>query len=202
MWMYELCVGCAWKRTAVCGRACALCTCCESLYTVSVSMCARPPACLRVCFHRCPVGCFGWRYTCVFGHVCVCVCVWLSEWVGGQAREQLHSEEEFCSADDYTCRADATPAAGTLTAKVTEPGWHREGTKGTGRECACVCVRAVAGCRMKQLSYNGNSKGRCRLSILCIRKNNINTNQSDKRKPTAPSLAPLLKKYVLVVACS
>lgn len=111
-------------------------------------------------------------------HVCLWtrVCVWLSEWVGGQAREQLHSEEEFCSADDYTCRADATPAAGTLTAKVTEPGWHREGTKGTGRECACVCVRAVAGCRMKQLSYNGNSKGRCCLSILCIRKNNINTN--------------------------
>ena len=63
------------------------------------------------------------------------------ERVGGKAREQLHSEEEFCSADDYTCRADATPAAGTLTAKVTEPGWHREGPRGTGRVCVCVCVR-------------------------------------------------------------
>lgn len=76
----------------------------------------------------------------------------------GQAREQLHSEEEFCSADDYTCRADATPAASALAAKVTEPGWHREGPKGTGRECVLVSLCEVtlecevAGCRMKQLS--------------------------------------------------
>lgn len=28
--------------------------------------------------------------------------------------ELLCSEEEFCSADDYTCRADAAPAAGAL----------------------------------------------------------------------------------------
>lgn len=28
--------------------------------------------------------------------------------------ELLRSEEEFCSADDYTCRADAAPAASAL----------------------------------------------------------------------------------------
>lgn len=60
-----------------------------------------------------------------------------------QAREQLHSDEDFCSADDYTCQADATPAAGTLAAKVSKPGWHRKTLKGTG--CVCECVFVCAG---------------------------------------------------------
>lgn len=66
--------------------------------------------------------------------------VQLSDGAGGQAAELLHSEEEFCSADDYTCRADATPAAGALAAKVPATGWHGERPKGTGRVCVCVCV--------------------------------------------------------------
>lgn len=122
-------------------------------------------------------------YVCV--HLCTYMCVCVNEadikrerlW--GQAREQLHSEEEFCSADDYTCRADATPAAGALTAKVTEPGWHREGPGATGRVCVCVCrcvcvcevmlEREVVGLRMKQLSGNGKSKGHCCLSVVYIK---------------------------------
>lgn len=79
----------------------------------------------------------------------------------GEAREQLHSEEEFCSADDYTCRADASPAAGTFTAKVTEPGWHRAGPRGhAGRECVCFCAGLDCG-KMKQLFVNVNSKRTC-----------------------------------------
>lgn len=74
-------------------------------------------------------------------HVCVRENEIEKERVLGQARVQLHSEEEFCSADNYTCRADAAPAAGMLAAKVTKPGWHRKRPKGTSRQCVCVCVR-------------------------------------------------------------
>lgn len=139
MWMYELCVGCAWKRTAVCGRACALCTCCESLYTVSVSMCARPPACLRVCFHRCPVGCFGWRYTCVFGHVCVCMTEWVSRGAGQRAAplrgrvlfsRRLHLSSRCHTSCWYAhCQSHR--------ARVAQRGDEGHGE----RVCVCVCAR-------------------------------------------------------------
>lgn len=32
-----------------------------------------PSVCLRVCFHGCPAGGFGWHYTCVLVYVCVFV---------------------------------------------------------------------------------------------------------------------------------
>lgn len=80
------------------------------------------------CLHGCPAG-QVWLARRVFKE---------REREGERARERgygelLHSEEEFCSADDYTCRADAAPAAGVLAAKVTKPGWHRQRAKGTGR---------------------------------------------------------------------
>ena len=184
-------------------RVCESGQLCVSVFvyvSVYVSLCVHTPP-LRVCMYvfmaaqqaglagaTCVYLCV---YVCVCVRVCVFVCVWENETdikrerLWGQAREQLHSEEEFCSADDYTCRADATPAAGALTAKVTEPGWHREGPRGTGRECArtsvCLCVRwcwmrDVVGCRAKQLSGNGNSKGHCCLSILCITPSHIHKN--------------------------
>lgn len=108
---------------------------------VSKYVSSRSPlsVCMYVFMAAQQVGLAG--ITCVYMHVCV------TETgrgrVGGQARERLHSEEEFCSADDYTCRADATPAAGALAAKVTEPGWHREGLRGTGRVCVCVSLCEV-----------------------------------------------------------
>lgn len=128
------------------------------------------------------------------GTTCVCVFACANETdikrerLWGQAREQLHSEEEFCSADDYTCRADATPAAGTLTAKVTKPGWHKETEGHRKNVCECVSARLcvslcklmleqeVVGCSMKQLSGRGNSKAHCCLCILCITPNHSHKN--------------------------
>lgn len=66
-----------------------------------------PPACLHVCCHGCPAGQI-W----LARHVCL-----TRKGGGDRGRvdgELLRSEEEFCSADDYTCRADAAPAASAL----------------------------------------------------------------------------------------
>lgn len=67
----------------------------------------------------------------VYTHVCVCRGVYACMCVKGSGHRSAPPKEEFCSADDYTCRADATPAAAVLSAKVGELGWHTEGLKGT-----------------------------------------------------------------------
>jgi len=130
IFMHE-CVWAGWSGLCVKMDSCV----CEGVCLCVVSICymfMSLSVYLHVCFHGCPVGGFGCSYT-------VYVCVG----EGGQATERLYSEEEFCSADDYTCRADATPAAGALAAKVTEPGWHGEGPKGIGKVCAFVSLCEV-----------------------------------------------------------
>lgn len=133
MWCMSVCV-----KVDSCVWVCLCTSLCMYLYVSA----------LPLCVFACMCSWLPSRWVWLVLHVCTCACMCVCEnetdikrerlW--GQAREQLHSEEEFCSADDYTCRADATPAAGALTAKVTEPGWHREGPRGTGRVCERVCV--------------------------------------------------------------
>ncbi len=160
-----------------------MCECvCVCLCVVCLYVSMLPSACLRVCFHGCSAGGFGWHYMCVLAYVCVCVNETDMERESrgaGQRAAPLRGRVLFSRRLHLSSRCHTScwcTHCQSHRARVAQRGaeGHRESV------CVSLCEvmleREVAGCRTKQLSGNGNSKGHCCLSILCITPNHIDKN--------------------------